>query len=361
MLDDRDQIAQHVPDRDRLAAGVHPLGRHHHREHLGEVPQHLEARGAGADDDRGAQLDRLDRSGREPDPDLVAAPQVVAQLAGVRAEPAEVHDATDPGRLGRGAEVLGDRILAFDPVRALADAVHEEHRHVDPVHRGREIAGDVTRDHLHLGAPRCRVELAGITRQAPHPVPVGEELGHEPAADVTGRSGDEHAAGRWGHPAHRRGGRHATPLRTIAGPARSRSAGASRGETLARQLDRGRDVAPRTAHAFDQRGADVGRLGGDPLRRAARRCGAAGRRPRARRSPRRGRPFGPDRPGPATCRCGREQRRPRHRRSPGRAGSATPRAHGPWSATPRRSPRWSCRSWEPPSSAPSIARVRTGR
>ena len=148
MLDRADEVAQHVADRDRLAPGVHPLRRDHHRQHLGEVAQHLEARRARADDHRGAQLDRLDRARGEHLADVVPAAQVVAELGVVVAEPAEVHDATDAGGLGRAPEVLGDRPLARHPVGAVADAVHEEHRDVDVGHRLGEVTGDVGPDDL---------------------------------------------------------------------------------------------------------------------------------------------------------------------------------------------------------------------
>ena len=54
----------------------------------------LEREAAGADHDRGAELDRLDAGGGEQAPDLLAAREMRRQV-GARAEPAEVDDPPD--------------------------------------------------------------------------------------------------------------------------------------------------------------------------------------------------------------------------------------------------------------------------
>ena len=192
VLDRGDEVAQDVADRDRLAAGVHPLRRHHHGQHLGEVAQHLEARRAGADHDGGAELDRLDRARGEHPTDVVAAAEMLAQVGVVVTESTEVDDAPDTRPLGGTPEVLGDGPFARDPVGALTDAVDEEHRDVDAVHRLAEVAADVGAHDLDVRTPGRRVELAGIAHDTSHGVPAREQLGHEPTTDIARRTGDEH-------------------------------------------------------------------------------------------------------------------------------------------------------------------------
>ena len=79
-----------------------------------------------------------------------------------------------------------------DPVRAFADAVHEEHGDVDVCHRVGQVAADVGADHLDVVAPDRGVELADVARGAPHTVTAAQELGDESTADVSRRSGDQH-------------------------------------------------------------------------------------------------------------------------------------------------------------------------
>ena len=59
-----DEVVQHVPHGDRLDLVPHPAGGGHHRQRLGQVPDHLEGRRAGADDDAGLEHHRVHRRRR---------------------------------------------------------------------------------------------------------------------------------------------------------------------------------------------------------------------------------------------------------------------------------------------------------
>ena len=193
VFDGGDEVAQHVANRDGLAARVDPFGGDHDRQDLGEVSQHLETRRTRADDDGGTKLDRLDRSRGEHLPDVVAAAEMRAEVGVVVAEPAEIDDARHSGRFGGAPEVLRDGPFSGHPVGALADAVDEEHRDVDAFHRGAQVAADVGAHHLDVLVPRCRVELAGIPHHAADGVSSCEELGDETAADIPRCAGDEYS------------------------------------------------------------------------------------------------------------------------------------------------------------------------
>ena len=106
-----EQVVQHVAHRDRLDAAAHPPRRGHVRQHLGEVPDHLERRRARPDDDARLQHDRR-HAGVEQDPaDLHAGAEVRRQPAGRGMQPAEVHDPTDAVLARRGGDVARDREL----------------------------------------------------------------------------------------------------------------------------------------------------------------------------------------------------------------------------------------------------------
>ena len=58
VVERREEVGEHVLDRDRLRARAHPAWRDHHRQPLDERAEHLERRAPRADHDRGAELDR---------------------------------------------------------------------------------------------------------------------------------------------------------------------------------------------------------------------------------------------------------------------------------------------------------------
>ena len=60
VVESRQEVGDHVLDRDRLRARVHPARRDHHGQPFDERAQHLERRAPRADHDRGAELDRRD-------------------------------------------------------------------------------------------------------------------------------------------------------------------------------------------------------------------------------------------------------------------------------------------------------------
>jgi hypothetical protein len=95
-----------------------------------------------------------------------------AQIGVVVTESTEVDDAPDTRLLTGAPEVLGDGPFAGDPVGAFTDAVDEEHRDLDTVHRLTKVAADIRR--ALSRRPEARVpfvELAGIAHDTPHHVP----------------------------------------------------------------------------------------------------------------------------------------------------------------------------------------------
>ncbi len=132
-----DQVAQHVPDRDRLDPVADPPRRDHDRQPLGEVAQHLERRRAGPDDDRRAQHDGRHAAVQQDAADLLAG----AQVRRGAARAAEVDDALHAGRSGRLGELFrGAPVDVLEP--ALAERVDQVVHHLDPVTGGLEpVAG----------------------------------------------------------------------------------------------------------------------------------------------------------------------------------------------------------------------------
>ena len=87
-----DQVAQHVADRDRLDAVVHPARHGHRRQALGQVAHHLERRRARPEDHRGAQHGGRHAGGQQDLADLGARRQVRGEVLALGVQPAEVDD-----------------------------------------------------------------------------------------------------------------------------------------------------------------------------------------------------------------------------------------------------------------------------
>ena len=127
-----------------------------------------------------------------------------AELAAALAQPAEVDDASHACVLRRPTEALRYRVLTRDPILALTDAVHEEHRCVDAGHRLGEVLGDVGAHHLNQIAPRRRVELPRGSGDAADLVAVGEQLRYQTSADVARCPRDQDAPNLRGRARRRR-------------------------------------------------------------------------------------------------------------------------------------------------------------
>ncbi len=102
------EVDDHVVERDRLAARLHPARRDHHRQTLDQLSQHLPADAAVADDDPGSQCGgrRLSHQDRL---DLAPAAEVIGEVVALVAEPAEVHDLADAGLGGCRRQRFGRR------------------------------------------------------------------------------------------------------------------------------------------------------------------------------------------------------------------------------------------------------------
>ncbi|CAM5717055.1 hypothetical protein SALBM217S_02633 [Streptomyces griseoloalbus] len=161
-----DQVAQHVAHRDGLGTGVHPAGRDHHGQPLGQIAQHLERRRPRADDDGRPQHGRGHRRVEEDPPHLGTGPQMRRERVlrhPVRGEPAEVDDPAHPGRVRLLGERAGRPAVGVLEVRAAAQRVDQVVRHVDAPHRrghGRRV-GDVAAHRLDVRRPGVVAQLVG--------------------------------------------------------------------------------------------------------------------------------------------------------------------------------------------------------
>ena len=76
----RDEVGDEVLDGDRLRSRPHPARRDHGGQPLGERTDELEREAAGADHDRGPELDRLHTGRREQTAHLLAAREMRGKL-----------------------------------------------------------------------------------------------------------------------------------------------------------------------------------------------------------------------------------------------------------------------------------------
>ncbi len=191
-----DEVAQYVADADRLGARVHPTGGHHDRQALGEIAQHLERGRARSDDDRGPEHRGRHRPLQEDPPDLGPGAQVGGEGTlgyARRGESAQVDDPPDPGGVRLLGEDPGGPAVGVLEARAGAEGVHQVVGHVDPAHGlgdGRGVR-DIAAHRLDVLRPGMIAQLAGGAGQTPDPVTGPQQLRHQPAADVSGRPGDQ--------------------------------------------------------------------------------------------------------------------------------------------------------------------------
>ncbi len=198
-----DQVAQHVPDRDRLDARRHPArGDHdpargdHDRQPLREVAQHLERRRTRTEDDRRAQDRRRHPRGEKDVTDLGPRTQVRRQLAlghPGRGQPAQVHDAPHAGGPRPLTEDTGRRAVGLLEAGPAAQGVDQVVGDVDVPHRRAEGlgVGRIPLGGLDLAGPGVVPQLLGVARQAAHPVTGVQEFGYEPAPDVPRGAGHQ--------------------------------------------------------------------------------------------------------------------------------------------------------------------------
>lgn len=190
--------AEHVADGDRLDARAYPARGHHHGEPLGQIPQHLERGRTRPDDHGGPQRGGGDPRGQEDAAHFGAGPQVRGQRVlgySGRGQPAQVDDPPDSG---------GARLLAEDPGRASvglfetppgAQRVHQVVRDVHPLHRRAHghLVRHVPAHDLRLPGPWMVPQPARRAGQTAHGMPGRQQLRHQPAAQVTGGTGDQTA------------------------------------------------------------------------------------------------------------------------------------------------------------------------
>ena len=111
------------------------------------------------------------------------------------AEAAQVDDARHAGRssgISKGARRAHVAVVEVAPG---AEAVHKVVGDVD-VRQSRDQRGggeDIARHDLHMLGPGASLQAPGITNHATHRVAPGQQLRHEPAADVAVGAGDQDA------------------------------------------------------------------------------------------------------------------------------------------------------------------------
>ncbi len=190
-----EEVGDHVLDRDRLCPGLHPARRDHDRQPLGQSPDHLEGEASGADDDRRAELDRLDAGFAQETADFLPAFEMAGEVA-PGAEPAEVDDPLHSGFARRFSEDRRRPAVELGEVGVGAHRVDEVVRDVDALERPRDRLGveHITSDDFE---PRLRRDRVGPAREAAHALSFLEEGAKETASDVAGRAGEKDPRSHW--------------------------------------------------------------------------------------------------------------------------------------------------------------------
>ena len=194
-IDGGSEVAHHVVDGDRLRRRVHPARADHHRQPLHQRPDHLERQAAGADDDRGAELDHRDAGRAQVPPGLGTAAQMRRQRRGVVGQSAQIDDAPHAGS-GRGAaEIDGGPAIQGREVGTRPHRVHQVERRVDAGERGveRRRVETVAADHLRAGpGHRHSPRIAGQAADAPGVTGAARfEEAKQTAADVARGAGEQ--------------------------------------------------------------------------------------------------------------------------------------------------------------------------
>ena len=187
-----DEVVEYVAHGDRLDEVAHPLRRRHVGQHVGEMADHLERRGTGADHDAGLECHGRHTGGDEDPPDLGPGAQVRREFA-IGVESAQVDDAGDARGLRRQRDVLRGVPLGLFEVAGSAHAVHEVVEHLDALDGGRQRGGltQVAGHDLDLVGPGDIEHLGGVAHKDPHVVARLEQFRDESSPDVSGRASDE--------------------------------------------------------------------------------------------------------------------------------------------------------------------------
>ena len=194
-----DEVVEHVTDGDRLDEVAHPLRRWHVRQHLGEVPDHLERCGTRAD--HGARLERRSRNARRDQnlPHLGATAKVSAQLCegNVGVKTPEVDDAFHTGGLRCRSNVARRGQFRALEISPGPHGVHEVVGDIDSLESSRQCRGiaEVAGYHLDPLGPRHVANAGSVSHENPHLVPGVDQPRREAPSDVPGRAGDEDAHG----------------------------------------------------------------------------------------------------------------------------------------------------------------------
>ena len=115
-----EQVVQHVAHGDRLDAVAHPLRRRHVRQHIGQMPHHLERRRTRPDHDARLQHERRHaRSRGTTSPTSTRDRRCGDSATPVRVQTTEIDDATDGCRGRRLRDGLGRTAVGvFEPLAA---------------------------------------------------------------------------------------------------------------------------------------------------------------------------------------------------------------------------------------------------
>ncbi len=189
-------VLEQVLQRDRRRLRLHPLRRHHQRQVVHQVADHLVGRRAGANDDAGPDLGDGHRAAAQPLAGVAARHQVLGVgLVGHQA--AQVDDAAHAGSGRGGSEVLGGLQVQAAEVAPGGHRVHQVPGGVDALERStqRRRLQRVGLDELGTG-PIARLQHLQVARRRPHREAFARQTGHQVAAHVPGGAEDEHTPRR---------------------------------------------------------------------------------------------------------------------------------------------------------------------
>ena len=193
-IDGGSEVAHHVVDGDRLRRRVHPARTDHHRQPLHQRPNHLERQAAGADDDRGAELDDRHAGRAQVPPGFGTAAQVRRERRDVVGQSAQIDDAPHAGSGGGAAEVDGG--LAIQ-VREVGTRPPSSAPGRTPCHAGergveRRLVEAVAADHFRAGSGRRHApRIAGQAAERRASRAALFEEAKKTAADVARGAGEQ--------------------------------------------------------------------------------------------------------------------------------------------------------------------------
>ena len=186
----RDQVGEHVLDRDRLRCRAHPARRDHHGQALDQLANHLEGEAARADHDRRPELDRLHARFGE---DARRPPGGSQDGSRARRRPRARPGRRSGGRPPRAPRPRSSRRRGGPPPRSSPPSPSSGRGSRRSRSRAAPAAGTRRRARRRRRSSSFAVrgERLRAAGQAAHVLAPLLEHPEQPAADVAGRAGEE--------------------------------------------------------------------------------------------------------------------------------------------------------------------------